>query len=102
MPHKQGRRQLPLVASKSSNRARACSTGRVGKAVGVGDADGVLLGCGVNVEVGVVLWVGLGMGVGVLAGACPQAVSSMKKVIKNMYGFIGFLCSFGILIFICF
>ena len=80
IPHKQGKRQLPLVASRFSNRARACSTGRVGKAVGVGDVDGVLLGWGVNVSVGVALWVGLVVGVGVLAEACPQAVSRMSKV----------------------
>jgi hypothetical protein len=64
MPHKQGKWQFPLFASKSSNFVRATSTVNVGMRFGVTDGIGVKVGGGTNVIVGVKVGVVVGISTG--------------------------------------
>jgi len=51
MPHRQGKRQPPLFASKPQSLLYASSTGRVGTAVGVNTGVGVCVAGGTRVSV---------------------------------------------------
>ncbi|HET9908669.1 MAG TPA: hypothetical protein VFQ23_18620 [Anaerolineales bacterium] len=93
IPHKQGKRQSPLLDNKSSSLVRASSTGKVGSIVGVagtggsvGNGLGEAVGNGVNEGAGVALLAGR-EGVSedrivMLSVDCAQLESSTTKSIK--------------------
>jgi hypothetical protein len=86
MPHKQGKRQSPLVANNSNNLLRASSAGKVGTAVGV--KAGVDVPVTVGVKMGGIVSVGdaltnktgvVGEEVIVLSVDCVQPVITVTK-----------------------
>ena len=86
IPHRQGNRQSPLLANRSSNLVRASSTGNVGMITVVGVVVGESVGTGMNEDVGAMLLVGRieisGDGVAKLSVECTQPETITMRSIK--------------------